>query len=803
MKYFNIPPEMTAKKNWVLWGGRREHGINEVDAEGKLNKVPCQKVRQGGRYKGAKANDERTWDTFNNAKNAMESGFFNGIGFQLSDNFCGIDLDHVSLNERHIEVINKFKAFSYIEYSPSGDGLHIICYGHPIATGKNKGVSKWLECYGTNSQGRSSPRYLTVTGERYENTTLIESTKESTSALLWLYDNFFKSGDISKRKKTKKNADIADSHARQETFKNRPDKNNISFDISRFVTDGLLDADKHDRNNSLYKSVSGVLQHISEKIEASVTSFFLAKTTLPHDEAERTIHSALFGYQRDTRDTTTALKPMSFFFDSSSGTPKIISQGAARNLLMSSCSTIRDFKYDTVTGEWLRRQNNIWSVIESINPYIDAIITSVSDPKVSFSADWLAGICTLLKNTLGANVIPHARNYIPFSNGVLNLTRQCLSTYESIDGDFTWQIPHDFSKNTQKPIFSKFMRELNPNVEVRQLLRAYMYAILTGLVEIEKFLVLVGHGGSGKGTFIRLCTKLVGIANTATTSFSRLEGDSARFELGTFYQKRLVVIPDAEFFLRDASVLKSMTGEDPLPYERKGSNKRFLFKLSGMLLIASNEPLQIGKNDHAVLRRMITVSCKFTPAKIDMYLDAKLDREIPAIVNWALGLGKNDVVEILQNASLIGNTSRNNLTSTSPLAAWVDEYIQYKVGERCYIGRLKVLRVSKAEGGDSDGDRVNISQDEIQNTERLYPSYYKFCKMQNLSPLSAQKFTRAFESFMTGTLKCDVKKTRDKKGYYFTNVIINARQDGVSLLSNLYENVAAIADDKYTNDGLE
>ncbi|MEM1010482.1 MAG: hypothetical protein AAGJ35_15925, partial [Myxococcota bacterium] len=53
-----------------------------------------------------------------------------------------------------------FAEHAYIEQSPSGQGLRIFCLGKATRTGKGT-QHKWIECYDA-----SSPRYLTVTGER-------------------------------------------------------------------------------------------------------------------------------------------------------------------------------------------------------------------------------------------------------------------------------------------------------------------------------------------------------------------------------------------------------------------------------------------------------------------------------------------------------------------------------------------------------------------------------------------------------------------------------------------------------------
>jgi putative DNA primase/helicase len=97
-----------------------------------------------------------------------------GIGFCFSkeDGLAGIDLDHCfdsggALLDWASEILDQFHQ-SYIELSPSGDGLHIWCYGKAVRAGrrivlsKERGVEEAIEIYDSTSN-----RYFTVTGKPF------------------------------------------------------------------------------------------------------------------------------------------------------------------------------------------------------------------------------------------------------------------------------------------------------------------------------------------------------------------------------------------------------------------------------------------------------------------------------------------------------------------------------------------------------------------------------------------------------------------------------------------------------------
>jgi putative DNA primase/helicase len=151
-----IPHLLKQKNAWVNW--------RAVERDGRVTKVPCMPTGVG-----ASTTNPDTWSSFDAAISA--SGF-SGVGIVLIDDLVGIDLDKC-LNEQGVlepwaqQVVAKFPG-SYIERSPSGRGLHILCLGAPKNTGKG-GPENRLELY-----SKASPRYFTVTGSVYQFGTIVQ-----------------------------------------------------------------------------------------------------------------------------------------------------------------------------------------------------------------------------------------------------------------------------------------------------------------------------------------------------------------------------------------------------------------------------------------------------------------------------------------------------------------------------------------------------------------------------------------------------------------------------------------------------
>lgn len=163
--YQHIPEEMRMFAQWVMW--RYE------DTESpKPTKVPYS-ARTG---KLASVSDSHTWASFDECVNAMQTTWYSGIGFVLTENdpYAFIDLDDTKGDaaalDRQIKIYNEFD--SYAERSPSGSGLHIIVKG-AIPSGRRR---SFIELY-------SSARYMTMTGNIYRESPIKD--RNETLNVLW------------------------------------------------------------------------------------------------------------------------------------------------------------------------------------------------------------------------------------------------------------------------------------------------------------------------------------------------------------------------------------------------------------------------------------------------------------------------------------------------------------------------------------------------------------------------------------------------------------------------------------------
>ena len=141
MMYSNIPEELRRLKQWVC--------AKEGSKVPMMAKMPF----------AASSTNPDTWATFEEAVFAVESGFYDYIGFVFNDNgIVGIDLDDAVecgiASPLATEICRLCS--SYTEVSKSGTGIHIFVKGDIPFKGKNNLAG--VEMYKT-------ARFFIMTGE--------------------------------------------------------------------------------------------------------------------------------------------------------------------------------------------------------------------------------------------------------------------------------------------------------------------------------------------------------------------------------------------------------------------------------------------------------------------------------------------------------------------------------------------------------------------------------------------------------------------------------------------------------------
>ena len=178
-RYEKVPQEMRQQKRWICYA---------VSTRGqKQSKIPINALGVNDSFQGAIASDASTWCDFNKALAFCAENALEGIGFELLDSgMFAIDLDNKpdengkQLPQKDFQdMVNDFVATldSYTEWSASGNGVHIICYGKLPEGTKSDNVA--IEIY-------EGAKYFVITGNAIRRS-FIKDGSEKIGVLLKKY----------------------------------------------------------------------------------------------------------------------------------------------------------------------------------------------------------------------------------------------------------------------------------------------------------------------------------------------------------------------------------------------------------------------------------------------------------------------------------------------------------------------------------------------------------------------------------------------------------------------------------------
>ena len=261
-----------------------------------------------------------------------------------------------------------------------------------------------------------------------------------------------------------------------------------------------------------------------------------------------------------------------------------------------------------------------------------------------------AKLSGVLRKARGLLEAPHdffstdLTEFIPCNNGMLRLSNKTLLPFSpSYRRRNKLAVPFDTSAKCTTFLETLMRPALEP--DDLDLLQRWCGLALIGENLAQKLLILTGTPGGGKGTFVRVLNGIIGQNNLASLR-PQLLGE--RFETGRFLGKTLLYGADVpENFLnqRGASVLKSLTGYDPMTLEFKNSNESPFIICRFNVIVTCNSRLTVHlEGDTGAWRRRLAIVDyhKPKPAHVIADIDQRiLTTEASGVLNWMLeGLDK-------------------------------------------------------------------------------------------------------------------------------------------------------------------
>lgn len=661
-----IPNELKSTPNWVLWRSELR--------EGKKTKVPYQITGEM-----AQSNNKRSWSTFPTIIKFYEKGGYDGIGFMFSkdDPFIGIDIDHCfkegALSELAEDVIETIQ--SYTEYSPSGDGIHIIAKGKlPLkgpGTGR-KNPSIGLEVY-------RHGRYFTFTGDCLEEV----AVEERTDQLKILFDKYLveKEKPILQRK-TSNRMDISNLSNAELWEKMFSSKNGNS--IQDLFNGHLINGDHSSADMALCNHLAFWTDKDVTKMDDMFreTALLREKWDKPHSSDGRTygqmtIETAILSTPSTIADYEPPEEKKYEVYIS--GTPQgiedteeIIDEIPSFHLTeLGNAERIiyyhgEDLKYCNEL-EWLIWNGKHWEQdakrqIEAITATtLRRLYAEAKDEENEYRKKQLLGWAKKCeKRSIRVNSILDARPMVSIKKSELDSHKYLFNCANGVidlrNGEL---LPHDrdllltkisninYDKNAKCPNWIAFMESIfltkdsKPDYEIIEFLQRAIGYSLTGITKEQVMFFLFGNGRNGKSTFINVIQDILGDYGRQTNSDTFLKkkndnginNDVARLDGARFVS----AVESEEGQQLSEALVKQITGGEKMS-ARFLRQEYFEFIPEFKVFFTTNHKPIVKGSDEGIWRRirLIPFTVTIPKEKIDYDLPEKLKKEMPGILRWAV-----------------------------------------------------------------------------------------------------------------------------------------------------------------------
>ena len=406
------------------------------------------------------------------------------------------------------------------------------------------------------------------------------------------------------------------------------------------------------------------------------------------------------------------------------------------------------------------KHDGVWSeeTPESVRGIVHAYLRSHPDAP-GFTAGYVSSVVTILQSDLEVKEWNEQKGLIPLQDGVLDQVTLKLKPH-SPGYRFTWQLPFNWAdRGIGCDPIEEFLLKITGNQQIAEVLLCYLAAIVTRRSDLQRYLELIGGGGTGKSTFMALAKALAGDENAVSSQLRLLE--SNQFETAKFYRKLLVLFPDSERWQGEVSVLKQLTGQDPIRYERKGIQQCKDYVYEGMVILSANEPPESSDRTSGQERRKLTIGLDNRILEYEgRNLAEEFRKYLPGLLKRVLEIPRERVTALIKhtdkNVPALARKKWAQLIETNPIAAWVDDCVVLNSDAKGYIGK-----------------------DDPEQIGRWL--YANFCEYQRgsghrgIPPV--KRFSANLRDLLKNQMKVSVQEGRDRFGAYIQGIGLRCFHD--------------------------
>ena len=252
--------------------------------------------------------------------------------------------------------------------------------------------------------------------------------------------------------------------------------------------------------------------------------------------------------------------------------------------------------------------------------------------------------------------------------------------------------PHDKSKYITQhcsiapdrlvdtPKFDAFIREALPDKALRKYMMRWLGYCLTGSTEEQKFAVLLGEGGNGKGVMMEIVRRIMGSYAGAINMQVLLQDDrnnNKSPELAGLEGYRLITAEEASGHRRwDEGIIKQLTGESPVKARLLYKNEReFMPKFK--LVVNTNEMPKLRSVGAAMRRRLAVVEFTQQPEVVNPKLvEQIMEHEATGVLHKLIQEARGWYEHGLPSTTALEEAVEEYLHSQDAFGRWADSMLE-------------------------------------------------------------------------------------------------------------------------------
>lgn len=567
---------------WICWGN------NTVDSAGKMNKQPF----PYGCTQTTDPTNPELWASYEDCVEWQAKRKLRGLGFAFTTDtgIMGIDFDNCVVNNVIDPEVMKIVTHldSYTEFSPSGNGIHVLIYG---AKPKDFTTSKVKLNNGLMMEVYDGKRYFTVTGNHVSGTP--DAIHEAHSELADVIDKYRNTDKARSMYQaiTRDVQPVKDEY--HPTWLERFMENKVASAVNKIGN--AVDGNRHDTRRAEARAVGGYYQSCVSNgyrgmSEQDIIDRLYDALPPSRGNEQKELRTIEWGFECGLKSpidlpamkekekplTTTKSRPTPKkeveYVTAPEATEevaeddsieisedwKILVDGMYSEVAVSELFVIKagdNIKYDTASGQraiWYIWNGKFWEIDKSssvVTTKIKELIFWIRDESMKYLTEkehnrfirpmlthsFMSHVASLIKMHPRMVVISSEFNmqhdYLPVKNGIYHFPTRTLKPHTK-EMMFSTIIDINYVPNAPHPFLDKFLKRVcvykdkfTTDYSLIEYVQQMSGLVVTGRTDPQALFFLHGKGANGKTAFkINVLDRVTGGFHVTVDS-SMIEGN--------------------------------------------------------------------------------------------------------------------------------------------------------------------------------------------------------------------------------------------------------------------------------------